>query len=93
MTYLLRTGCVLGGSNHADRRISAVTWMGVRCRVLAHNYRVGDWCLCRFPGLKLGAGVGHDVADRVPDQEAEFGAGDVIERVPGHEQPPEHRAQ
>ena len=45
------------------------------------------------PGPKSGAAVGHDVADRVPDQGAEFGAGDVIERVPGHEQPPEHRAQ
>ena len=45
------------------------------------------------PWPTSGAAVGHDVADRVPDQGAEFGAGDVVERVPGHEQPPEHRAQ
>ena len=43
--------------------------------------------------LVIGTSVGHDVADRVPDQGAEFGAGDVVERVPGHEQPAEHRAQ
>lgn len=45
------------------------------------------------PGAGLSAGVGHEVADRVADQGAEFGAGDVVERVPGHEQPAEHRAE
>ena len=46
-----------------------------------------------YPGPESGAAVGHDVADRVPDQGAEFGAGHVIERVPRYEQSPEHRAQ
>ena len=62
------------------------------------DQRFIDSYLSRHPGAYLTGdcgylAVGHDVADRVPDQGAEFGAGDVIERVSGHEQPPEHRAQ
>jgi hypothetical protein len=43
--------------------------------------------------LVVGPSVGHDVADRVPDQGAKLGVWDVVERVAGHEQPAEHRAQ
>jgi hypothetical protein len=40
----------------------------------------------------LGAVVRGDVVDCVPDQRTEFGAGDIAERVSGHEQPSEDHA-
>jgi hypothetical protein len=77
----------------AAREAHVGRFVAQSCRVLAHNYRVGDWPLASYPRPKIAAGVGHKVADRVPDQGAEFGAGDVVERVSGHEQPSEHCAQ
>jgi len=88
--HLMRSGGKLGERDGADRHFmqcstgcySVLQPIGP---VLARRGRARE--------LVIGTSVGHDVADRVPDQGAEFGAGDVVERVPGHEQPAEHRAQ
>ena len=67
--------------------------MGVICHVLAHSTVPEPGADAGYLGPLLGAVVGHEVADRVPDLGAEFGVGDVVERVPGHEQPSEDCAQ
>ena len=46
----------LSTRTHARSPTRPVTWMCVRCRVLAHNYHVGDGCLCRlsWPWVRRG---------------------------------------